>query len=186
MISAKPSGKVLANLLVATNGATTKGGRSAPLSPVNDRRRFHAIRSQARALVIGGNTYRHEPYTKTSLPLYIATHQSLAIESLAIESLATESLATAEFGAKKQLWNKAPLEVVNLALAEQGSPILIEGGVRFVEPLIRSKVIDVFYITRSPEAGDGDYFDETDLRTKYHLTDTEIDGDLRFEVWLPE
>ena len=41
-------GKILANLLVAANGATTQGGRSAPLSPPDDRRRFHAIRSRQR------------------------------------------------------------------------------------------------------------------------------------------
>lgn len=171
MISAKPSGKILANLLIAANGATTKDGRSAPLSPASDRKRFHALRLQARALVIGGNTYRNEPYAKTGLPLYIATHHSLAIE---------------ESEPRKHVCDRAPQEVVNLALIEQGSPILIEGGVRFVEPLITSKAIDLFYITRSPVMGDGDYFDETGLRTNYQLTNIETEGDLHFELWQPK
>jgi riboflavin biosynthesis pyrimidine reductase len=168
-------GKILANLLVAANGATTQGGRSAPLSPPDDRRRFHAIRSQAKAIVIGGNTFRHEPYSRTPIPLYVATSHP------PLDPRLEESGSTA----LRCFLNKAPTEVVERALAEQGAPILVEGGVGFLTPLIEKKVIDSFYLTRVLKKGDGNFFDDALLRKYYLLTHSEVENDTIFEVWKP-
>ena len=172
-------GKILANLLVAANGATTQGGRSAPLSPPDDRRRFHAIRSQAKAIVIGGNTFRNEPYSRTPIPLYVATsHPPL---DPPLDPPLQESGSTP----LRCFLIKAPTEVVDRALTEQGAPILVEGGVRFLTTLIEKKVIDTFYLTRVPKRGDGNFFDDSLLKERYSLAHSEVENDTMFEVWKP-
>jgi riboflavin biosynthesis pyrimidine reductase len=166
--------RVIANLLVASNGATTKLGRSAPMSPPSDRKRFHALRSRARAIVIGGNTFRKEPYSQCALPLYVATSQS---EGQILDETTVNPL--------RRLLNVAPDDIVDVALAEQGAPILVEGGARFLHPLIEKSLIDTFYITRITEDGDGNFFDERHLSKTYRLEYSEIEDGATFEIWKP-
>jgi dihydrofolate reductase len=161
---------VIANLLVANNGATTLAGRSTPLSSPSDRKRFHQIRSQARSLAIGGNTYRSEPYGKTKLPILVATRQVLHGE-------ASEGLV--------HFLNNSPVEVIGIALSKYGEPVLVEGGVDFLRPLIEQRLIDTFYITRSRKSGDGNFLDPSLLNSNYELTDSERFEENEFEVWRP-
>ena len=164
------STQVIANLVVAANGATTMAGRSAPLSSASDRQRFHQIRSKARSIAIGGNTYRSELYGKTKLPVLVATRQ-------VPHKRESEGLV--------HFLNNSPAEVIGIALAEYGEPVLVEGGVNFLRPLIEQRLIDTFYITRSRNSGDGNFLDRTLLDTNYELTDSESLEENDFEVWLP-
>ena len=164
------SAHVIANLVVAANGATTMAGRSAPLSSASDRQRFHQIRSKARSIAIGGNTYRSEPYGKTKLPVLVATRQ-VPHEG--------ESEGLVHF------LNNSPAEVIGIALSEYGEPVLVEGGVNFLRPLIEQRLIDTFYITRSRNSGDGNFLDCSLLDTNYELIDSESLEENDFEVWLP-
>ncbi len=164
------STQVIANLVVAANGATTMAGRSAPLSSASDRQRFHLIRSKARSIAIGGNTYRSELYGKTKLPVLVATRQV---------PLEREREGLVHF------LNNSPAEVIGIALSKYGDPVLVEGGVNFLRPLIEQRLIDTFYITRSRNSGDGNFLDCSLLDTNYELIDSESLEENDFEVWLP-
>jgi dihydrofolate reductase len=164
------STQVISNLVVAANGATTVAGRSAPLSSASDRQRFHQIRSKARSIAIGGNTYRSEPYGKTKLPVLVATRQ-VPHEG--------ESEGLVRF------LNNSPAEVIGIALSEYGEPVLVEGGVNFLQPLIEQKLIDTFYLTRSRKSGDGDFLEPSLLNSNYELVDSESIEENEFELWLP-
>lgn len=163
--------RVLANLVVAPNGATTSGGRSANLSSATDRQRFHAIRSRARAIAIGGNTYRNEPYSNTKLPLFVATHQIPSDQKPPVNH---------------RFIKKAPEEVLEIALSEYGAPILIEGGVKFLLPLLEKKLIDTLYVTRSNILGDADFLENSQLELHYVRKSVESLDNTEFEVWIPK
>jgi dihydrofolate reductase len=158
--------KTMANILLARNLATSLGGSSRGLSPKSDRIRFHQIRTLAKAILIGGQSYRNEPYSKLSLPLYISSR-------------------TLNEGASgnKFIFNHDPAWLINRALLEQGGPLLIEGGVNFISNLIAESLIDLLYITRVKQDGDGHFFDESDLLKNYDRQSIEILDGVSFESW---
>jgi len=156
----------MANILLARNLATSLGGSSRELSPKSDRIRFHQIRTLAKAILIGGQSYRNEPYSKLSLPLYISSRTL------------NEGAAGNKF-----IFNQDPAWLINRALLEQGYPVLIEGGVNFISSLIAESQIDLLYITRVNQDGDGHFFDESNLLKNYQRQSIEdIDG-ASFESW---
>jgi riboflavin biosynthesis pyrimidine reductase len=156
--------KVRANLILAANGATMLNGSSRPLSPKADRERFHLLRSQANVILIGGRTYRSEPYRGISRPLLVAS-RSLSQQDPGVE-----------------FHNCSPVDLVAIAKNRYNS-ILIEGGVNFLSSLIAAKVIDEVFLTRVIIDGDEKLFDEKDLRQNYVLQSEEIFEDLSFERW---
>lgn len=158
------AGAIWANLVVAANGATSRAGRSKGLSFPEDRVRFHSLRSQAKALLIGGATFRNEPYSDSPLDLYVATRAGDGTD---------------------RKYSVTPTELVAIALSEAGHPLLIEGGVNFLRPLLEKALIDTFFLTRSEKLGDGDYFDES-LLTNYHrVTVSEFSSGI-LESWQPK
>ena len=161
-----PEVKTMANIILARNLATSLGGSSRALSPKSDRIRFHQIRTLAKAILIGGQSYRNEPYSKLSLPLYISSRTL------------NEGAAGNKF-----IFNQDPAWLINRALLEQGYPVLIEGGVNFISNLIAESLIDLLYITRVNQDGDGHFFDESQLLKNYQRQSIEdIDG-ASFESW---
>ena len=161
-----PEVKTMANIILARNLATSLGGSSRALSPKSDRIRFHQIRTLAKAILIGGQSYRNEPYSKLSLPLYISSRTL------------NEGAAGNKF-----IFNQDPAWLINRALLEQGYPVLIEGGVNFISNLISESLIDLLYITRVNQDGDGHFFDESQLLQNYERQSIEdIDG-ASFESW---
>ena len=161
-----PEVKTMANILLARNLATSLGGSSRELSPESDRIRFHQIRTLAKAILIGGQSYRNEPYSKLSLPLYISSR----------------TLNEGAVG-NKFIFNQDPAWLINRALLEQGSPVLIEGGVNFISSLIAESLIDLLYITRVNKDGDGHFFDEKNLLKNYERQSIEIIDGVNFESW---
>ena len=161
-----PQVKTMANILLARNLATSLGGSSRALSPKSDRIRFHQIRTLAKAILIGGQSYRNEPYSKLSLPLYISSR-----------TLNEGAVGT------KFIFNQDPAWLINRALSDQGYPVLIEGGVNFISNLISESLIDLLYITRVNQDGDGHFFDESQLLENYERQSTEIIDGASFESW---
>jgi len=156
----------MANILLAKNLATSLGGSSRALSPESDRIRFHQIRTLAKAILIGGQSYRNEPYSKLSLPLYISSRTL------------SEGSSDSQF-----IFNQEPAWLIKRALLEQGSPVLIEGGVNFIASLITQSLIDFLYITRVNQDGDGHFFDESQLLQNYERQSIEIIDGASFESW---
>lgn len=157
------AGAIWANLVVATNGATTLTGRSKGLSFPEDREQFHSLRSQAKAILIGGATFRTEPYKSSPLPLYIATRHG---------------------NRARRQYSVSPQELVEIASREVGSPLLIEGGVNFLKPLLVESIVDTFFLTRSKVLGDGDFFAETLLARYQRIASTEFNAGV-LERWQP-
>lgn len=174
-LSLAPHERVLANMVIGSNGATCLHRDSAPLSPPADRKRFHQIRALASALVVGGNTYRLEHYENAPLPVFVATRDTELLSRNAQDS-----------NPRSQFFNAAPHEVVDFALSQMKSPLLVEGGISFLTPLIKARLIDRLFLTRSPIAGDSDYFDFTLLESLYEIDQSEKIDDVVFEQWRPK
>ena len=165
--------RVVANMVIGSNGATSLHQDSAPLSPPADRERFHAIREMATSLVVGGKTYRCEHYSKAPLPVFVATRDA-------------ELLSHNQASSGQTLFIEAePQHVVTKALDELGPVVLVEGGIKFLRPLLLESTIDRLFLTRSPIAGDGDFFDFSLLHRNYHLDRSEDVADVTFEEWVP-
>jgi len=162
-----PANKVVANIVVASNGMTTLNGTSRELSNPDDRTRFHALRARSKAIVIGGSTFRSEPYSKVSLPLYVASRKEGSPKS------------TAKF------FSISPSELVKHAVSEVKGTILVEGGINFLKDLIARQEIDELYITRVQKPGDGFFFDSEALKNQYSLKYSEEIGTTFFELWTP-
>ncbi len=161
--------KVLANIMVGSNQATSAGGKSSPLRTSEDGIRFHQLRALSKALIIGGNTYRREPYQKTQLPIYVASKTLPPIHN-----------------EKLHIVPLPPKELISLAQESVGTPVLIEGGVNFLNSLIQEKGIDALFITRVPKLGDGDYWNEELLQSNFELFRTEQISASQFEIWVPK
>ena len=161
-----PEVKTMANILLARNLATSLGGSSRELSPESDRIRFHQIRTLAKAILIGGQSYRNEPYSKLSLPLYISSRTL------------SEGASDSQF-----IFNQEPAWLIKRALLEQGCPVLIEGGVNFISSLLTQSLIDLLYITRVNQDGDGHFFDESQLLKNYERRSIETIDGASFESW---
>jgi riboflavin biosynthesis pyrimidine reductase len=159
--------RVRANLVVGSNGMTTYRGSSKGLSSSEDRARFHELRSASEVILIGGSTFRNEPYSKCPLPLYISSRGS---------NLKGENVHS---------FNLSPSKLLAKAFNDGYKEILIEGGVQFLSGLFDKTMIDEFHLTRSDIEGDGDKFDETSLSAKYKLLSQSIANTTKFEVWVP-
>ncbi len=161
--------KVLANIMVGSNQATSAGGRSSPLRTPEDGIRFHQVRALAKALIIGGNTFRNEPYQNAPPPVFVA--------SATLTPIQDEKLYVA---------NLSPRDLITVALEKFGAPVLIEGGVNFLQPLIQDKAIEALLITRTPKSGDGDFWDDVLLEKNYELDSNENASGSKFEIWRPK
>ncbi|MEY2663219.1 MAG: hypothetical protein RIR35_27, partial [Actinomycetota bacterium] len=99
--------RAIANILVASNGATTLNGKSSGLRTLEDAQRFHMIRKLAKAVLIGGNTYRSEPYNKSPIPVFVSS-----------KTLAETSTS------KLNIKNATPIKLLQAALNQVGSPVI--------------------------------------------------------------
>ena len=101
-----------------------------------------------------------------SLPLYIS------------------SRTLSEGGSDSQfIFNQEPAWLIKRALLEQGSPVLIEGGVNFIASLITQSLINLLYITRVNQDGDGHFFNESQLLENYQRKSIEVIDGASFESW---
>jgi riboflavin biosynthesis pyrimidine reductase len=155
----------MANLVIGSNGMSTLAGSSRGLSSPADRARFHQLRQAAEAILIGGSTYRNEPYFKCPIPLYISTR---GVEK--------------QIGKAKFL-SLSPVELISKANEDGYSKLLVEGGASFLSDLIKEALIDEFYLTRSSKSGDGNFFSETDLQKNYRVGSESNNGGDCFQIW---
>lgn len=168
--SEKP--KVIANLLLASNGATTIDAKSAALRTPEDGKRFHEIRKMVKAILIGGNTFRQEPYSKTEMPVLVSSSRLKDSQS-------------SNVSANVFVMNLNPAALIEQALEKFGSPVLVEGGPKFLAPLIAKQAIDQLFISRVPKAGNGNYFDLENLIKHYQLLSKQNANNTIFETWVP-
>jgi riboflavin biosynthesis pyrimidine reductase len=163
---------VQANLVIGADGSTTIHGSSKGLSSAVDRERFHKLRQSAQAILIGGNSARNEPYTKTPTRLIVVTADKN------LESKLGNPLA--------EFWNVPPLKAISKFQSEGIRSVLVEGGVNLLGPLLAAKVIDDFFLTKTSKFDGENKIDLPDLLSGYKLFFKEIVGDEEFCHFKPE
>ena len=162
------TGQIHANLVLAANGATSLSGRSAPLSSGADRELFHALRSIADLIVIGGETARVEPYEKTPCELVVLTRSDDLGRAALNPRARAEAHSITDF-----------LESYH----DEDLTILIEAGATLLNEAIAAKGIALIHITRTPRDGDGGFIDIALFEKNYELIDEELCDDERFQLW---
>ena len=163
-----PEAHVSANLVLAANGATTIGGRSAPLSSGGDRVRFHTLRTEADLIVIGGRTARTEPYEKTPCELVVISRG--------------HDLGRAAANPVARL-SHLPISELLPILRRDGHRVLIEAGASLLSEAIQAGEVDQLFITRTARLGDGDYFAEELITKNFELIEEERSKEDRFQIW---
>ena len=157
--------RVLANLVLGSDGSTTLDGSSKALSSATDRKRFHELRAQASAILIGGNTARSEPYATTPVPLAVITRSGDIPESV-------------KGNPKAQIWELDPISAIKKAGEEFGGNILVEGGINLVQELLIANQIDELYLTLSKKSGGENVYDLSALTRDFTVESSEkIDGE---------
>lgn len=130
---------VYANLVIGLDGSTTADGRSAKLSSVEDRKRFHQLRERADVIFIGGETARRESYGKTPTPLVIVSK--------------FEEIKEVSENKRALIINKDPKSALKFTIENYGPNVLIEGGPNLLLDLIN--FVDELHITIANRYGDG-------------------------------
>jgi len=157
--------RILANLVLGSDGSTTLEGSSKALSSASDRKRFHELRALASAILIGGNTARTEPYATTPVPLVVITRSGEIPESF-------------RSNPKAQIWELDPVSATNRAREEFGGNILIEGGMRLIQELLIANQIDELYLTLSNKSGGENVYDLSALTRDFTVESSEkLDGE---------
>jgi riboflavin biosynthesis pyrimidine reductase len=157
--------RVLANLVLGSDGSTTLDGSSKALSSASDRKRFHELRALASAILIGGNTARTEPYASTPVPLVVITRSGEIPESV-------------RSNPKAQIWELDPVSAANRAGEEFGGNILVEGGMRLVQELLIANQIDELYLTLSNKSGGENVYDLSALTRDFTVASSEkVEGE---------
>jgi dihydrofolate reductase len=106
-----------------------------------DRATFLQRRRLVDCIIIGGNTARNEPYSKTPVPLVVVSRQ------------AHPNLPAAH------VWDLDPKDALTKALQEFGENILIEGGASFISYLLEQNLVDVLELSVTHATGGADIFD---------------------------
>jgi riboflavin biosynthesis pyrimidine reductase len=156
---------VIASLVVGLDGSTSKDGRSAGVSSAADRRAFLARRRQADALLIGGNTARHEPYQKTPVPVVVVSKSML-------NPLSNNRLA--------HWWNCDPVEALARAQRLFGETIVVESGISITEELIAAKKIDRLELSVTSVTNGEDQIDFQKLLKKFATVTERFEDDTTF------
>jgi riboflavin biosynthesis pyrimidine reductase len=112
-----------ANILIDPLGRVRAGRNSSSLSGKEDRKRFHQLREWADCILIGGETFRSEPYKDCPRPLIVFSRTEKTISD----------------------WRKEFREIA----AKYGENILVEAGPGLLEQLIEAEVIDQIHLTRT-------------------------------------
>lgn len=156
------AGRVAANLIIGQDGATTLGASSKALSFPADRQRFHQLRTEFQAILIGGNTARNEPYSKTPLPLIVLTRHPLPAK------IAENPLAEA--------WAIDLTDAIPKALSRFGD-LLIEAGPALFQAAIENGLLTELFITRSNALGGENLLDLPRLLEHWvEITDERVEG----------
>ncbi len=138
------SPRVAANLIIGADGSTTLAGSSRALSFAADRRRFHQLRGEFNAILIGGATARTEPYKNTPLPLIVLTHGDLPLE------VATNPRA--------QAWQE-PLALAIPRATRLFGDVLLEVGPTLLQVGLEAHLITELFLTVSDATGGENFID---------------------------
>jgi riboflavin biosynthesis pyrimidine reductase len=132
---------IIATIVVGADGSSSIGGSSTEVTSAADRASFLQRRRLVDCIIIGGNTARNEPYSKTPVPLVIVSRQE------------HPNLPAAH------VWNLDPKDAMDRARKEFGENILIEGGASFISYMLEKNLIDALELSVTSATGGADIFD---------------------------
>ena len=154
--------RVAANLVIGSDGSTTLHGSSKALSPISDRQRFHQLRLEFGAILIGGNTARNEPYAKTPIPLIVLTNQPLS--------------GAAALNPAAITWNMPLQDAIPKAISTYGD-LLLESGPALLQEAITGGLLTELFLTISPMTGGENLISKDALLTGWdEVARDEVDG----------
>ena len=131
---------IIATIVVGSDGSSSIGGSSTEVTSAADRASFLQRRRLVDCIIIGGNTARNEPYSKTPVPLVIVSRQE------------HPNLPAAH------VWNLDPKDAMDRARKEFGENILIEGGASFISYMLEKNLIDALELSVTSATGGADIF----------------------------
>ena len=153
---------VVATLVVGADGSTSKQGSSSGVSSAADRKAFLQRRSEVDWIIIGGNTARSEPYSRTPVPLIVISRSH-------VNPVLKNHLA--------QIWNLSPVQAVEKAQQIFGNKILIESGIQMITELIKHNAIDQLELSVTSATGGENQINWKDLLAKFSYCQTlEVEG----------
>ena len=155
----------IATLVVGRDGSTTKDATSRNISSSADRATFLNRRRQVDVIIIGGNTARNEPYSRTPVPLIICSRSSI---NPVVEN------------EKSELWNCSPDEAIDKARKVFGENILIEGGARMIVELVENQKIDQLELSVTEVIGGENILDWQLLLSNFKLVEMQQIEDTQF------
>jgi riboflavin biosynthesis pyrimidine reductase len=155
----------IATLVVGRDGSTTKDATSRNISSSVDRAFFLNLRRQVDVIIIGGNTARNEPYSRTPVPLIICSRSSI---NPVVEN------------EKSELWNCSPGEAIDKARKLFGENVLIEGGARMVVELVKDQKIDNLKLSITEVIGGENVLDWQLLLAKFKYVEMQQIEDTQF------
>jgi riboflavin biosynthesis pyrimidine reductase len=153
---------IVATIVVGADGSSTINGSSTEVTSAADRATFLQRRRLVDCIIIGGNTARNEPYSKTPVPLVVVSRQ------------AHPNLPAAH------VWDLDPKDALTKALQEFGENILIEGGASFISYLLEQNLVDVLELSVTHATGGADIFDYERFLSLAHSVIKNIVSDTTF------
>ena len=153
---------IVATIVVGADVSSTINGSSTEVTSAADRATFLQRRRLVDCIIIGGNTARNEPYSKTPVPLVVVSRQ------------AHPNLPAAH------VWDLDPKDALTKALQEFGENILIEGGASFISYLLEQNLVDVLELSVTHATGGADIFDYERFLSLAHSVIKNIVSDTTF------
>jgi riboflavin biosynthesis pyrimidine reductase len=153
---------IVATIVVGADGSSTIKGSSTEVTSAADRATFLQRRRLVDCIIIGGNTARNEPYSKTPVPLVVVSRQ------------AHPKLPAAH------VWDLDPKDALTKALQEFGENILIEGGASFISNLLEQNLVDVLELSVTHATGGADIFDYERFLSLAHSVNKKVVSDTTF------
>ena len=153
---------IVATIVVGADGSSTINGSSTEVTSAADRATFLQRRRLVDCIIIGGNTARNEPYSKTPVPLVVVSKQEHS------------QLPAAH------VWDLDPKDALTKARQEFGENILIEGGASFISYLLEQNLVDVLELSVTHTTGGADIFDYEKFLSSAHSVTEKVESDTTF------
>lgn len=150
---------LIASLVVGRNGATSLGGKSAPLSTPSDRERFLERHRSAGAIIIGKRSALIENYSATTVPIFVFSRNAEVL-NFSHPLMQQVTVDRGDLG-----------EIVRRIDQRIEGEIVVEAGASLLRALIDEGVIDHLELSISPIDGDGDFTDVNDLIRKFDCSE---------------
>lgn len=153
---------IVATIVVGVDGSSTINGSSTEVTSAADRATFLQRRRLVDCIIIGGNTARNEPYSKTPVPLVVVSKQE------------HPQLPAAH------VWDLDPKDALKKARHEFGENILIEGGASFISYVLEQNLVDVLELSVTHATGGADIFDYKKFLSLAHSVNKKVVSDTTF------